>query len=422
MESYFSIFSGASMITVFENCRVFDGVNEQLIDGASVVIKSDRIKEITRESVKLKDAKYIDCAGRLLMPGLIDAHVHANTPTYSFYTNDRMPPSLLANHAAGILEGMLQRGFTTVRDAGGGDRGLWQAIEAGLIQGPRYFYAGKAISQTGGHGDMRPGDVVEPCSCGHYAGSISKVADGVDEVRKAVREELRQGAHQIKIFVSGGVSSPTDPIWMPQYTEEEIRAAVYEASTHRTYVMAHCHTDDGARRCAEFGVRTIEHGTEIHRDTAELLAEKGVYVVPTLSTMHVISTQGEALGLPPASLDKIKGVYERTLTSIENCQRAGVKLGLGSDLLDVNYHPLQGSEFRHRGAVSKPIDVLRSATSINAEILQRTGELGCIAPGALADMIVLDFDPFKDLSGFENAQQNIPVIMHGGQCIKNDLS
>lgn len=410
------------MITVFKNCNIFNGINTELTDNAYVVVEENRIKKVTTEPVSIAEAKIIDCGGRLLMPGLIDAHVHANTPTYSFYSNDRMPPSLLANHAADILEGMLQRGFTTVRDAGGGDRGLWQAIEDGLIRGPRFFYSGKAISQTGGHGDMRPGDSFEPCNCGHYAGSISKVADGVDEVRRAVREELRQGAHQIKIFVSGGISSPTDPIWMPQYTEAEIRAAVYEASTHRTYVMAHCHTDDGARRCAEYGVRTIEHGTEIQLDTAELLAEKGVYVVPTLSTMHVISTEGEALGLPPASLEKIKGVYERTLISIENCQRAGVKIGLGSDLLGSHYHRLQGKEFAHRGRVGKPIDVLRSATSINADILQQTGELGCIQPGAYADIIVLDFDPFKDLAGFENAEKTIPLIMKDGAFVRNAIS
>ena len=208
------------------------------------------------------------------MPGLIDAHFHAYTPTFDIVKIDRMPQALLASHARVILEGALQRGFTTVRDAGGGDIGLWMAIEQGLIQGPRFFFSGKAISQTGGHGDARPGTVVEPCGCSGYTGSLSLVADGVDEVRRAVREELRKGARQIKLFVSGGVVSPTDPIWMPQFTDEEIRAAVHEASTRRTYVMAHCLTDDGARRCVESGVRSIEHGTEISEDTARLIAAK----------------------------------------------------------------------------------------------------------------------------------------------------
>ena len=221
------------MISIFENCVVFDGVNEELLDGVSVVIEGDRIREVTTESVSIAEAYRIDCAGRILMPGLIDAHIHAYTPTFSFYNNDRLPDSLMANHAAVILEGMLNRGFTSVRDAGGADQGLWLAIEQGLIKGPRLFYAGKAISQTGGHGDMRPGDTVEPCGCSTYSGSISMVADGPDEVRKAAREELRKGAHQIKLFASGGVTSPSDPIWMNQFTEEEIRVAVYEASTRR---------------------------------------------------------------------------------------------------------------------------------------------------------------------------------------------
>lgn len=405
---------------LFENAKVFDGFSETLREVKTLVVKNNRIDAILDRYIESTDAIRFDCRGKVLMPGLIDAHVHANTPTYSFYNNDRMPSSLLANHAASILEGMLNRGFTTVRDAGGGDRGLHQAIEEGLINGPRFFYAGKAISQTGGHGDMRPGDKVELCQCGQYSGSISKVADGVDEVRKAVREELRQGAHQIKIFVSGGVSSPTDPIWMPQYTEEEIRAAVYEASTHRTYVMAHCHTDDGARRCAEYGVRTIEHGTEIHLDTAHFLAEKGVYVVPTLATMHVISTQGEALGLPAMSLEKIKGVFERTLQSIDNCQKAGVKIGFGSDLLGSEYHNLQGDEFAHRAKISKPIDILRSATSINAEILQKEGELGCIQEGALADLILLNFDPLTHIEAFSDPMLNIVLVMKNGNVTRNN--
>lgn len=409
------------MIVVFKNAVVFDGVNEELIEGASVVIEDNRIREVTTESVSVAEAYRIDCAGRILMPGLIDAHVHAYTPTFSFYNNDRMPASLLANHAAIILEGMLKRGFTAVRDAGGADRGLWLAIEQGLIKGPRLFYAGKAISQSGGHGDMRPSDVTEPCGCSGYSGSISMVADGPDEVRKAVREELRKGAHQIKLFVSGGVTSPSDPIWMNQFTEEEIRIAVYEASTRQAYVMAHCHTEEAIRRCVEFGVRSIEHGSEIGDDTAKLIAEKDAFVVPTLAVTDVLRTQGPNLGLPPMSLKKIKGLYERILGSIEACSRAGVKIGLGADLLGHDYHPLQGGELALRGEVNTPIDVLRSATSINAELLQKSGEIGCIAPGAYADILVLDGNPLNDLTLFQNADKNIPVVMKNGEFVRNNL-
>lgn len=409
------------MLKIFENCTVFDGVNEELIESASVVVENDRIKSVTTEKEKLSNAQRIDCGGRVLMPGLIDAHFHAYSPSFDLYGCDRIPPSLMANYAADILEGALSRGFTTVRDAGGGDIGLWLAIEKGLIKGPRFFYPGKAISQTGGHGDMRPSDKVEPCACSNYAGAISVVADGADAVRKAVREQLRQGAHQIKIFVSGGVATPTDPIWMPQFTEEEIRAAVYEASTHRRYVMAHCHTDDAARRCVEYGVRSIEHGSMISEETAKLVAAKGCYVVPTLSVTDVMRQQGPELGLPPMSMDKINGLYDNILDAIAACTRAGVKIGLGADLLGHEYHKLQGGELALRGEVNTAIDVLRSATSINAELLQKPGELGCIAPGAYADILVLNGDPLKDLGLFRDADNNIPVVMKGGEFVRNAL-
>jgi imidazolonepropionase-like amidohydrolase len=408
------------VITVLGNARVFDGVSAEIAEGVSVVVEGERIREISCNTPAFKDARGIDCGGRLLMPGMIDAHFHAYTPSFDIISIDRMPAALLVSHATAILESTLQRGFTTVRDAAGGDIGLWMAIEAGLIQGPRFFFSGKAISQTGGHGDMRPGTVVEPCSCGRYTGSISLVADGVDEVRRAVREELRKGARQIKLFVSGGVVSPTDPLWMPQFTEEEIRAAVYEASTRRTYVMAHCHTDDGARRCAEYGVRSIEHGTQISDETAGLIAASKAFVVPTLSVADVIRKHGHDLGIPPMGLEKIKGLYEDMLKSIEACTRAGVRIGLGADLLDHEFHKLQGGELALRGEVSKPIDVLRSATSVNAELLQMQGQLGCIQPDAYADMLVLNGDPFKDLGLFRE-QINIPLVMKGGVCVRNAL-
>lgn len=409
------------MITQFNHCRVFDGHSETLIDNVSVIIENETIREITPNPQPIEGARQIDCSGKVLMPGLIDAHIHAYTPTFSFYNNDRMPPSLMANHAATILEGMLQRGFTSVRDAAGGDRGLWMAIEQGLIKGPRFFFPGKALSQTGGHGDMRPGEVTEPCGCGSYSGMISMVADGADAVRQAAREQLRQGAHHIKIFASGGVTSPSDPIWMNQFTEEEIRAVVYEAETHRAYVIAHCHTEEAIRRCVEFGVRSIEHGSDIGPETAAMIAEKGAYVVPTLAVVDVIRNHGEELNLPPSSLEKVMGLYENMQRSIRNCTEAGVKLGLGADLLDHKYHSLQANELTLRGEINTPIEVLRSATSINAEILQQKDKLGCIKPGAYADLLVVDGNPLEDLKLFKS-ESNIPIIMKNGEFIRDVLS
>jgi imidazolonepropionase-like amidohydrolase len=409
------------MITVLRKARIFDGTSAELAEGASIVVEGERIREVARGTPKFRDARSIDCGGRIVMPGLIDAHFHAYTPTFDIARNERMPHALLASHARSILEGSLQRGFTTVRDAGGGDIGLWMAIEAGLIKGPRFVFSGKAISQTGGHGDMRPATDVEPCACGHSAGTMIKIADGADEMRRAVREELRKGARQIKLFLSGGVISPTDPIWMPQFTEEEIRAAVDEASTRRTYVMAHCHTDDAARRCVEYGVRSIEHGSQISDATARLIAASNVFVVPTLSVAEVVRETGGALGLPAAALEKIKGLCEGTLQSIEACARAGVKMGLGTDLLDHEFHKLQGGELALRARVSRPIDVLRSATSINAELLQMSGEIGCIQPGAYADVLAVDGDPLENLGMFREPLLNVPLVMKGGACVRNAL-
>ncbi len=405
-------------VTILENCLIFDGVNEELIEG-SVVVEDNRIREVTDRKVKMDVADSIDCHQGFLMPGLIDAHFHATIVTFNIAKLDSMPPSLVAQHAGHILRGALHRGFTTVRDAGGADIGLSMALQQGLIEGPRMFFSGKAITQTGGHGDMRPADQISPCGCA-YNGALTVVADGIDEMRKTVREELRKGAHQIKIFVSGGVVSPSDPIWMAQFSSEEISAAVAEAATRRTYVMAHCHTDDRARICVELGVRTIEHGTEIQPDTAALIADSNSYVVPTLSVIKVIADHGKDLGLPPVSLDKVRGLFQTARESVSCCDSAGVKLGFGTDLLG-EYHSFQNDEFVHRAELQNNIDVLRSATSTNAAILQQSGELGCIRENALADMILLAGNPLDDINLLTRPDENIHLIMRDGTLVKNTL-
>jgi imidazolonepropionase-like amidohydrolase len=406
------------VITVLTHATIFDGVSEDLVENGAVVIEGDRMREVTTGAVQFNDARVIDCGGRFLMPGLIDCHVHAYSPTFNLLVADHLPGSLLAAYAAKWLRGALHRGFTSVRDAGGGDIGLALGVERGVIEGPRFFFSGKALSQTGGHSDNRPVDHVAQCGCAGYAGANGLVVDGADAVRLAVREELRKGATQIKLMLSGGVTSPTDPMWMPQFTNDEISAAVQEAATRRTYVMAHAHTDDAARRCATLGIRTVEHGTDIGAQTATFLAEHGTYVVPTLSAGVILARHGARVGLPPAGVEKVKGITEVTARSIENLVRAGVKLGMGTDLFGEEFHGLQGGELKLRGEISPPIDVLRSATSIGAEILQKSGELGCIRSGALADILVLQGNPFADLGLFEDAERSIPMIMKGGNVVR----
>jgi imidazolonepropionase-like amidohydrolase len=406
---------------VLENCNVFDGVTEEIRGGSTVVIEGDTIRDVGSGPARLANAQRLDCGGRFLMPGLIDLHFHAYSATFDLQWLDRMPKPLLVAHALKHLQGTLERGFTTVRDPGGGDIGLSMAIERRLIRGPRFYYGGKALSQTGGHGDLRPAHHEEPCNCA-YSGVISQVVDGVDEVRRVAREELRKGADHVKVFISGGVASPTDPIWMPQFTNSELTAAVDEARTRRKYVIAHCHTDDGARRCVEVGIRSIDHATTVSDATAKLIADSGTsYTVPTLAVIHQVTESGAVAGMPPESVAKIKGVLERVLASIETCRRAGVKIGLGTDIFGTDFHDMQANEFRYRAEVDRPIDILRSVTSINAEIMQRKGELGMIAPGAKADMILLDGDPLQDIAIFERFRTHMPLIVKCGELVRNQI-
>jgi imidazolonepropionase-like amidohydrolase len=355
------------------------------------------------------------------MPGLIDAHYHANTPSYDFYGTDRMPAALLAAHAAKLLTGALDRGYTTIRDAGGGDLGLAMALDAGLIDGPRFFYPGKALTQTGGHGDMRRRAYAEPCNCA-YSGVITRAVDGPDEMRKAVREEFRKGATQIKIFLSGGVSTELAPLDMPHFSDAEIAVAVEEAARRKSYVMAHCHTDEGASRCLRLGVRTIEHGSLITAPTAVTIAAAGAYVVPTLSAGALIGEHAVALGLPTSAADKVREVNRRTLEAVEACAAAGVKLGLGCDLHGDAFLQTQGRELALRGQVQAPIEVLRSATSVNAEIVQMAGRLGTIAPGALADIILVAGEPLRDLEVFTHSARTVKLVMKDGRVARDRLA
>jgi imidazolonepropionase-like amidohydrolase len=245
-------------ITVISGGNVLDLSQGALLEHHHVVIEDGHIVEVTDRPVDLPGARLIDARGKTVMPGLIDCHVHVLASNANLGTSAAQPNILAVIRALPVLSAMLGRGFTTVRDAGGADWGLTQALEGGLIPGPRIFPSGKALSQTGGHGDFRPrGDTLEPCSCCFRAGAIARVVDGVDAVRLAVREEIQKGATQIKIMASGGVASPTDPIGNTQYSEDEIRAIVAEAEAANTYVMAHAYTGRAISRAVGCGARTV---------------------------------------------------------------------------------------------------------------------------------------------------------------------
>jgi imidazolonepropionase-like amidohydrolase len=391
-----------------KNARIWDGHADDYVAEGDVLCVDNRIAEIGKVSGAAD--RVINLGGRALLPGFIDCHFHAYAADADLARVDTLPMSYLAHHAARLMGGALDRGFTTIRDAGGADWGLWKAIEDGVMRGPNLFYSGRALSQTGGHGDGRA-QHIEPCGCRHVGG-LSEVVDGVDAVRAAVRETLRKGAHQIKIFTSGGISSPTDPIWMRQYSSEEIRAIVEEAATRRTYVLAHAYTPDGIQHAIVNGVRSIEHGNLLDEPTAKLMADKGAFLCPTLITYEVLGKEAPALGMPQASVDKIMDVASKGGDAVRIARKAGVKIGLGTDLLGA-MHRWQAHEFRLRGAVDKTIDVLRSATSVNAELVQQAGELGCVKAGARADICVWDGDPLADLSTIW--EQGPALVVKGGK-------
>ena len=406
------------MSTLFRHGRIFDGTGEELLEDVEVLVEGARIVEVSDVPIRSGTAEVVDLRGRTLMPGLIDAHFHAIAASPDLGAVEHMPVSLIAQHARANLEATLQRGFTTIRDAAGADYGLSRAIEAGLVAGPRLFYSGHALSQTGGHGDFRSyesGPAI--CSCGLGARHFSTVADGVPEVRRAAREELRRGATQIKIMGSGGVSSPSDPISNLQYSEEEIRAAVWEAHSWGTYVMAHVYTPEAIRRCVEYGVRSVEHANLIDAGTAAFAAERGAFVVPTLATYESLARRGAALGLPRVSLDKLGTVGDAGVASLEILRDAGVKTGFGTDLLGA-MHEDQLTEFGIRARVLPSVEILRQATSLNAELLGRSGEIGTVAPGALADLIVVDGDPVADLGVLSGQGERVSLVMKGGRVFK----
>lgn len=410
--------------TLFRNARIFDGHRQELF-GGEVLVEGEEIREVGTSPIKVKADEVVDCGGRTLMPGLIDLHVHIWAADMNVVKLASLPSEYIALFAANFLQSSLDRGFTTLRDAGGTDGAYAAAIERGFIKSPRFYLSGRYMSQTGGHGDFRSGleqdfNLDECRCCPPRHARFTALVDGADAVRKAVREEFRRGAKAIKIMASGGVASPTDPIDKVQFTNAEIAAAVDEAAMRGSYVFAHCHPDEAIRRCAELGVRCIEHASLITRDTACFLAEQGTYVVPTLAVAKAFGDDGVKFGLPEVSRKKLASLYEGMLAGLGFMKEAGVRMGFGTDLL-AEHHDRQGTEFGLRAQVLPAYDILVSATSMAAEILMEPGRLGVVAPGALADLIVVDGDPLADVTVLGQGGRTLPVIMQGGRFHKRTL-
>jgi imidazolonepropionase-like amidohydrolase len=398
------------------NARIFDGIQSEYLDDSVVVVEADRIVSVERKRGPSIDGDVVDVGGKTLMPGLIDAHCHVLGASLKVTDVETQPLTYIASYAAKMLSHALDCGFTTVRDVGGGEAGIARAVEDRLIKGPRVFFAGRALSMTGGHGDFRdPFNEVGACGCSG-GGRVALVVDGEDAVRAAAREELRRGAHCIKIMLSGGVLSPTDPIWMDQFTDVEVAAAVEEAARRRKYVAAHCHPPSSIARAARLGVRTIEHATLIDESSAEAVKTAGAYVVPTMVIVRALLDDARAGRLPDWMSAKLAEVSDHSLRGLELMTRQGLKIGFGTDLLG-HLHTHQTREFCIRREVQSAADILRSATSVNAEILMEP-LLGRIQPGCRADILIVDGDPMANIEVLAQDGRGLIAIMKAGEFVK----
>jgi imidazolonepropionase-like amidohydrolase len=406
---------------LLKNARIVDGSAPERAAPTSVIIEDDRIRGVGPRA-RSASAEVIDVGGRTLMPGLIDAHVHVIAVVADLGANSRLPDSLVAVRCLSILKGMLMRGFTTVRDLGGADFGLKTALADGHHPTPRLVICGKALSQTGGHCDFRGrfDDRAAPRT-GHRLGALGRICDGVPEIRRAAREEMKAGADFIKIMANGGCASPTDPIHFFGFSREELLAVVEEAEGAGTYVAAHLYTDDAIRRCVETGVRSLEHCNLIKAPTARLAAKQGCFAVPTLVTYDRLASEGASLGVPADSVAKVEVVRAAGMESLTIMRKAGLPMAYGTDLLG-EMHRHQSEEFVIRGRVLPAHEVIASATSVAAKLLRMEGQIGAVAPGAYADLIVVDGDPLKDLSLLTRQGAHMPAIMQGGTFVKNELA
>ena len=407
---------------LFRNVKLLDPAKDELLGGHEVLVEGTVIREVSDRPIQPAGATVIDGGGRTLMPGLIDCHVHVFLSELNIRNLEHVPLTLMTARAAGLMRGMIDRGFTTVRDTGGADWGIKTAVDGGLLAGPRLFISGRAIGPTGGHSDSRRRtDGATPCGCCNALVFTMALADGPDEVRRSAREQMRQGADQVKIMMSGGVASPYDPLDSLQYSPGEVAAAVEEAQAFGRYVCAHAYTPEAITRAMEGGVRTIEHGNLIDEPAARLMADNGAFLVANLVTYHAMKERAAQLGMSADMLAKNDVVLEAGYRSLEICKRAGVPVAYGSDLLG-SLQEEQSREFLIRGEVMKPIEVIRSATTIAARVLRREGTLGVIAPGALADLLLVDGNPLLDLGLFQKQGAHLTAIMKGGAFHKNLLS
>lgn len=401
---------------IFKNAYIVDCTGSEPKENAWLVTDGSLIQEIgTGKAPNISGAETIDCLGCTVIPGLIDAHIHI-----SLFDNDlgeygrRNYPAMHYIRALGVLKDTLDQGFTTVRDAGGADAGFRVAVDQGLIAGPRMTVCGQAITMTGGHADPRLSTEIRAPFEYPFSGYV---ADGVAEVQKAAREQLRRGVDHLKVMAGGGCGSPADEPDTTQYSLEELSAIVKEGAAVKKRTLAHCYSNSSMVLCADAGIYSIEHGNYLDETTANYLHSKDCWLVPTLTTYFYMSEHGEELGIPSYFLRKMKIVRESALEAVSNAVKAGMKIGSGSDVVGSGqYH--KNMELELKARVMGPMGALLSATLENARLLERSDKIGTLEPGKYADVLVIKGNPLDDMSLFQN-RDNIQVIMQGGKFYKN---
>jgi len=407
---------GSHSNMIFQNGNILD-LGSGSYSSGDIVVEDGLIAEVGHHLEKGNKEELVDLQDRYVLPGFIDCHVHVTAATANLASLRSWSPRYEAFKTAALMSDMLDRGFTTVRDVGGADYGLSEAQAEGLIRGPRLFFGGRSLSQTGGHGDRRGRG--EHVVDGHVCcPGTSRVADGVEGVRLAAREELRTGAHHLKVMASGGIASPTDRVDSTQYSVEELQAAVAEAEGFNRYVAAHAYTARSVNRALRAGVRTIEHGNLIDEESVRLFQDTGAFLVMTLVTYWALNREGREYGLSESSWSKVADVLDGGMRALELAVAGGIPIGFGTDLLGgMQRH--QNEEFAIRADVQAPLDVLRSATVVAAEIVQCPGKLGVIAPGAFADMVVLDDDPLEDIRVLTKPEE-FRYVIQGGRIVRSN--
>jgi imidazolonepropionase-like amidohydrolase len=433
--------------SLFINCNIFDGVSDRLATGRRVLVEGNLIKKIGNKDLKAtKHATVIDCGGRTLMPGLIDSHSHFNMNAGGGVNQQEgMRWDEIASRAVAQAQDWLADGFTTVRNMGGTANGLKKTIDAGLIDGPRIYPSASYISQTSGHGDLLLGTQNQfPHQSNYYRLGLAQIVDGPDEVRRAVRRNFAEGASQIKIMMGGGISSEKGPLFAPQFTDEEVRAAVEEAATRDTYVAVHIYQDAHIRRAIALGVKSIEHGQFISEATAQLMKEKGVFIAPFIGGMSPEAFQHPAYSVPGTpQFIKGKEFQRDSKDFIEIMKRVQPKIAMAVDIVFLTGENARRGRDFEKFAFARAfgnLQALRSMTSIPGELAQMSGrnnpypgKLGVIEEGALADLLVVDGNPLEDITVLganpkyldaeprERGIETIRAIMKDGKLYKDTL-